>query len=217
MAVSKSQRVLIIVSYLSPKNKFNFYNFVEASGIATAKLILKSKYSSIEVLKDSEATKNKFLSKISTFAAKSSIKAIDVIMMTHGNPGKLYFYDASESDKDVAVKSSTLKSDIRALKNYNKLRLLYSTACYGDSHSDDFLGAGFNASVGSVGVNSNSASEFPIVCELWGKGDKISTAVYWGEMGYKAFDLIAKAAGFKDANSDKNVRGNGSLRIDSDS
>jgi hypothetical protein len=124
MAVSKSQRVLIIVSYLSPKNKFNFYNFVEASGIATAKLILKSKYSSIEVLKDSEATKNKFLSKISTFAAKSSIKAIDVIMMTHGNPGKLYFYDASESDKDVAVKSSTLKSDIRALKNYNKLRLL---------------------------------------------------------------------------------------------
>jgi uncharacterized membrane protein YuzA (DUF378 family) len=79
------------------------------------------------------------------------------------------------------------------------------------------LGAGFNSSVGSVGVNSNSASEFPIVCELWGKGDKISTAVYWGEMGYKAFDLIAKAAGFKDANSDKNVRGNGSLRIDSDS
>ena len=217
MAVSKSQRVLIIVSYLSPKNKFNFYNFVEASGIATAKLILNSKYSCIEVLKDANATKDKFLSKVSTYAAKSSIKAIDVIMMTHGNDKKLYFYDASQSSKDIAVKSSTLKTDIRALKNYQKLRLLYSTACFGDSHSDDFLAAGFNASVGAIGVNSNSASEFPIVCELWGKGDKISTAVYWGEMGHKAFDLIAKAAGFKDANSDKNVRGNGSIRIDSNS
>jgi hypothetical protein len=216
MATSKSQRVLIVVSYLSASEKwFDGYNFIETSGIATIDLFLKSKYSSIVKLKDSNATKDKFISALSTYAKKSTIKAIDVIMMTHGAKEKLYFYKSTGTKLD-AVSTSTLESEIKALSISSKLRLLYSTACYGSSHNDNFVDAGFDVSVGAKGVNTNSATEFPIVLGMWGAGDKISTAIAYGETGYKVFDAIAKLSSkWSDANSDKDVYGRGSTTINS--
>jgi hypothetical protein len=216
MTISKSQRVLVVVSYLSASKKwFDGYNFIESSGIATIDLFLKNKYSSIEKLKDSNATKSKFLNKLKSLAGTSSIKAIDVIMMTHGGDDKLYFYE-STGDKLDTVTMSTLESDIKALGIGDKLRLVYSTACYGASHNKSFVNAGFSTSVGAKGVNTNSATEFPIVLSMWGGGDKISTAISWGEKGHEVFDTIAKLnKEWDDADSDKDIYGKGSLRIDS--
>jgi hypothetical protein len=216
MATSKSQRVLIVVSYLSASEKwFDGYNFIEASGMATIDVFLKSKYSTIEKLKDSNATKDKFLSKLSSYAKKSTIKAIDVIMMTHGGREKLYFYKSTGTKLDI-VSTSTLEADIKALNIGSKLRLLYSTACYGSSHNDNFVDAGFDVSVGSKAVNTNSATEFPIVLGMWGGGDKISTCITWGEKGHEVFDAIAKLSSkWSDSNSDKDIYGRGSTTIDS--
>lgn len=216
MAITKSQRALVVVSYLSASEKwFDGYNFIEASGMATVDLFLKGKYSCIEKLKDSNATKAKFLSKLSTLAAKSTIKAIDVIMMTHGATNTLYFYKSSGSKLDP-VNTSTLEADIKALNISSKLRLVYSTACFAASHNDNFVDAEFAVSVGAKGVNTNSATEFPIVLGMWGGGDKISTAITWGEKGYEVFDAIAKLnKNWKDADSDKDIYGRGSITIDS--
>ncbi|MEN9686943.1 MAG: hypothetical protein RLZZ28_2729 [Bacteroidota bacterium] len=216
MSVTKSQRALVVVSYLSASTKwFDGYNFIEASGMTTVDLFLSGKYSCIEKLKDSSATKTNFLNKLSTLAAKSTIKAIDVIVMTHGANNTLYFYKSS-GDKMDAVGMGTLENDIKALSTGGKLRMLYSTACYGSSHNDNFVDAGFKVSVGAKGVNTNSATEFPIVLGMWGGGDKISTCIAWGEKGYGVFDAIAKLnKNWKDANSDKDVYGRGSITIDS--
>jgi hypothetical protein len=215
MAITKSKRALVVITYLSSKNKFNFYNFVESSGITTIILFLEHHYSRIEILKDSTATKSAFLERLRQFSTDPQIQAIDVIIMLHGKKGKLLFYDDSRPDNQVEVLTSKLKEEIASQKAGSKLRLLYSTACYGDSHSKDFLEAGFSTSVGAKAINANSATEFPIVCELWGKGEKISKALYSGESGYEIFDLIAKAAGFEKANSNKDVEGKGNLRIQS--
>lgn len=215
MTISKSQRALVVVSYLSSSEKwFDGYNFIESSGMATIDLFLSSKYNSIEKLKDGNATKSKFINKLKSLAAESSIKAIDVIMMTHGSNEKLYFYE-STGDKLDPVSMSTLEADIKALDIGTKLRLVYSTACYGSSHNNNFVNAGFCTSVGAKGVNTNSATEFPIVLSMWGGGDKISTAITWGEKGHEIFDAIAKLnKKWDDADSDKDIYGKGSVRID---
>ena len=73
-----------------------------------------------------------------------------------------------------------------------------------------------SVSVCAKGVNTNSATEFPIVLGMWGGGDKISTAITWGEKGYEVFDAIAKLnKNWKDADSDKDIYGRGSITIDS--
>lgn len=182
--------------------------------MATIDLLIAGKYGKVTKLKDSNATKDKFLNTLKTLDADSSIKAIDVIMMTHGNPNKLYFYK-NNSEKEETVHTPALSTEIKALKIDSKLRLLYSTACYGSSHNNDFVNAGFCASVGAKAINTNTATEFPTVLGLWGGGDKISTAISWGEQGYVVFDSIAKLnKDWSDANSDKDILGDGSIRID---
>ena len=215
MTISKSQRALVVVCYLSASKKwFDGYNFIEASGMATIDLLIAGKYGTVTKLKDANATKAKFLSTLKTLGAKSTIKAIDVIMMTHGNPNKLYFYK-NDDNKEETISTPALGADIKALKLESKLRLLYSTACYGSSHNNDFVNAGFCASVGAKAINTNSATEFPIVLGSWGGGDKISTAISWGEQGYVVFDAIAKLSkDWEDSNSDKDILGDGSIRID---
>lgn len=216
MAITKSQRALLAITYLSnSKDWWDGYNFVEASGMATIDFFLGSKYGTIEKLKNSNATKQKFLDKLKALGDKASIKAIDVIVMLHGTDEKLWFYK-NDRDGMVEVTASSLATDINALGIGHKLRLLYSTACFGESHNNNFLNAGFATSVGAKAVNTNAATEFPIVLGMWANDQKISSAVSAGETGHQVFDALANLnANWRPANSDKDVDGRGGLRISS--
>jgi hypothetical protein len=143
--------------------------------------------------------------------ANQAIRAIDVIVNLHGAKNQLFF-------EDGGVSTASLKNDFLALNLGHKLRLLYSTACYGRSHADDFVGSGFNAASGAVGVNANSATEYPTVLTMWAASAKFRDALAEGEniLTRKAADDLAKMMGFSDANSDKVIYGNGTITIDSD-
>ncbi len=210
--ITKDQRALLVVQYLAgqygAENWQWLYRYLDASGVLLADMILKPVYKRFLTLTGSQASKQQFLNELKNLGTDSSIKAIDVIINLHGSPEKLCF-------QDNVVPMSTLKTDIQGLNLSNKLRLLYSNACYGATHANEFVEAGFNAAVGAVGVNANSATEYPTVLTLWGTGCTLDTAVSAGENSATRIpaDQAATAVGFTDVNSDKNITGDKNLNI----
>lgn len=95
--------------------------------------------------------------------------------------------------------------------------MLYSTACFGKSHANEFVEAGFNAACGAQGVNANSATEYPAVLTMWAAGSRLTDAINLGEnpLTRTPADVAATAAGFVGVNSDKDIVGDGNVRISS--
>jgi len=214
MALSKPDRALVVVNSLAAvgDSKFRWlYEFCEASGVAVAEIVLKPQYAKYRKLTAPDATKGAFLDALKAFGSDATVKAIDVLLMLHGERERLHF------DRG-AVGTGQLRQELAALDLGRKLRMLYSTCCYGDSHSDDFVAGGFSAAVGSIAVNANSATEYPTVLTLWASGSTLKDAVAVGEHPSTRIpqDEIAKVMGFREANSDKTIRGNGRITIASD-
>jgi hypothetical protein len=219
MSVTKAQRAVLIVSDLTsaPPDRDWLYNFIESGGRTTCKTILEPHYARFEKLYDSAATRSNFIQKLQTLGADPAIRAIDVIVMLHGATNQLGFRNGMFS-------TPTLRTQIANLNIAPKLRLLYSTACYGASHNDDFVGGGFNTSIGARKVNTNAAVELPALLGLWVTGSKIKDALAVGEspVTRNAADTAAKVYATwnnlpwkNQVDSDKVLLGDGQLRITS--
>lgn len=208
---NKDKRALLVISHLAvgdDQKWKDLYSFLDTSGIALADTLLAGKYGLYEKLEKTQATKSEFIKKISSFDADPKIEAIDVILHLHGTKGKLVFAGDTISTAD-------LKKELKSQKINKKLRLLYSTACYGESHANDFVDAGFKAASGAVGVNTNSPYEYPIVLTMWANGSKFREAIAVGENPYirAATDGAASLLLFPDADSDKIIYGNSKISI----
>jgi hypothetical protein len=99
-----------------------------------------------------------------------------------------------------------------------KLRLLYSTACYGQSHAAPLVAAGFSAVVGSKGKNTNGLSEFRKLLTQWTEGKTITEAVHRADRPIPRmfWDVIARLNGFRQVDSEKVITGDGALTISTD-
>jgi hypothetical protein len=95
--------------------------------------------------------------------------------------------------------------------------MLYSTTCYGSSHAVDFVAAGFQTACGSLATNANAATEYPTVLTLWAAGSQLKKAIAAGDLPLtrQPQDRSAKALGFADANSAKEIIGNSEVTIKS--
>lgn len=211
--VLKSQRELLVVANLQTAGDPRLvwlYQFLDASAVSLAQLGLGGSYRRINVLAGSAATKNAFTNTIGSKSQSAGLQALDVFVHVHGSPGRLHFEDGSR-DTDV------IKSRLADLSSNNKLRLLYSTACYGRSHAQDFVDGGFKVANGARGVNANSSFEYPVIIAQWGAGQTFSTAQTLGNDANmrNIHDSGARAMGFAEADSFKVIRGSGSTRITS--
>lgn len=167
MSIRKNERVLIVISYLASGDTDYLYRFIEEAGRGTIQATLRDDYAKIVKLYDANATLVKLIAALKREGAENSIKRIDLIVMLHGSPGAMTFKDGSK-------KSSAVEKQIAALNIQPKLRLVYNTSCYGDSHSADFIAAGFDSVIGSNKVNANSAVEFAPLLSLWQFDFKLS-------------------------------------------
>jgi hypothetical protein len=212
-AVEKQNRKLLIVSNLTtfgdPKLVW-LYQFLDGSSVTLAQTMMAPHYASIYALTGSNATSSKFVNNAATIAGQASTKALDVFIHLHGSPGTLWFVGGEKS-------SSSLKNELIAKNIKDKLRLLYSTACFGSSHAQDFVGAGFNAASGSVGVNANSAYEYPVIMTQLGLGNRFSDAILAGNnQAFRTMhDNLARMQGFTNVDSYKIIRGNSAVRLSS--
>jgi len=220
MAVTKNRRALVAIINVQdhvPQNVRWLYQFIDASG-AVASDLLALNYGRYEKLYGGNATQVRFLNVLENLGNDASIKAIDVLVMLHGLDGKLVFVDDTYQTPELSAK-------IKELNLSDKLRLLYSTACYGFSHTGDFVNAGFSAAVGAKKVNANAAAEVPVLFTMWANGSRLRDSVAAGESpitrlpldeAARWFGKINKVSWRDEVNSDKVIIGNDSITITSD-
>jgi hypothetical protein len=213
MSVSKNERVLIVINYLASGETDYLYRFIEEAGRGTVQATLWDDYATIVKLYGTDATLPKLIAALKTQGAKNSIKRIDLIVMLHGSPGKIYFRSGSKDSSDV-------RDQISALNIKPKLRLVYSTCCFGDSHSADFIAAGFDSVIGSKKVNANAAVEFAPLLSLWQFNIKLSDCLAPTIAPTPAADAAASLYGQaantswkNDVDSTKVLKGNANLKI----
>jgi hypothetical protein len=215
MSIDKANRVLIVVNHLASGETDYLYRFIESSGRASVETILGDDYAQLIKLYGGNATRSRFVTAIRREGAKAAVKRIDVVLMLHGSPGKVYFRDGGVKTKDLAV-------ELAALGLGGKLRLMYSTCCYGDSHSADWRNAGFNTAIGSKKVNANAAVELAPLLSLWQFNFKVSECLAPTIAPTGANDAVARAYGqlnhlswVNEVDSTKIIQGDANLRISS--
>ena len=210
----KDQRVLLIVSNLSSgATQYEaLYEFIEAQGVSLAQNKLGSKYRRIYVLTGNNATREKFVEKLAVLASSAENRAIDVFIHLHGGPGRLYFAGGA-TDTDV------LGTEIANQGLSGKGRIVYSSACYGSTHIQDFLTAGFLAGSGAKLVNAASTYEYPEFIRQWGAGNSFGTAMSRADKATarNASDWTAThIMGFSNVDSTKVSSGRTSTKINLD-
>lgn len=215
MTIEKQDRVLFVVNHLASGDTDYLYRFIESAGRTTAEAILGDDYGRIVKLYGGNATQAKLLAALRREGAKPTVKRIDLLLMLHGSPGEVYFHEGE-------VKSSALGAAMKALNLRGKLRLLYSTCCYGDSHSADWISAGFDTAIGARKVNANAAVELAPMLSLWQFNFKVSECLAPtipptgpNDTATRIYGQANHLSWVNDVDSSKVTRGNGNLRISS--
>jgi plasmid stabilization system protein ParE len=214
--VEPSERALVVISSLTPAGRANLrglYRGLGAVSVELADLMLRPHYGRVRMLTERRALRTSFVRAVNQAAARPEIKAIDVIVVLHGHPHRLVFDNGSGRGDVVPV--TELGADLAPAAA--KLRVLYSTACFGLSHAQAFVDAGFAAACGAIGQCANGPVEYPQVLSMWSQGYTFKDSVNKGDdpSTRRIFDAGAWLAGFHQANSDKEIKGNLTVTIDS--
>jgi hypothetical protein len=216
--LTSDQRSLVVVSATSITGRDDLarlYRLLDTLGPDVAKLQLSKRYDDVQTLVGPEATRAAIVEKLRTVAT-TKCRAVDVILMVHGEPETLVLagHDGQATEEVLAV---DLASELVGLPELRgKLRLCYSTACFGESHAPAFLAAGFATVIGAMGINANSATELPVLLSGWGRGEPIGAVLLRADNAElrAATDFLAQHFGFPTANSEKVLLGDPSTTID---
>ena len=212
--VSKDERTLLVVANLStwgqPRLQW-LYEWLDRNAVSVAKLMLEPHYRQIQTLTGAETTRSNFVEEITRLAQEPETKALDVLLSLHGLDGVLYF-------EDSPAQSSEVGEELKQADLGHRLRLLYSTACYGASHAVDFVKAGFRVASGAMALNANGPYDFPTQLLHWRAGETYRLAVRRANnrLFIDTHDAIARALGFDPVNSEKAIEGKKLTRITSE-
>jgi hypothetical protein len=186
------------------------YEWLDANAIKVAKGLLEPRYRLVETLTDADVTSANFVSRLTSLAADPQTRAVDVILVVHALPDVLVFDDGRIPIEKIRdhIKDASLK---------HRLRLLYSTACFGASHAPHFVEAGFRVASGAIRSNTNGPYDYPTQLYHWGKGETYRLAVSRGSnwIFMAIHDEIAEVLGFDDVDSTKEISGRVLTRITS--
>ncbi len=214
--MDKEARAVVVISSLAPAGRKRLkvlYRALETISAEIADHLLKPVYGTYTVLAGAKAGRSQLADAVTKAAARDDIRAIDVVVVLHGSPGRLIFDDGS--GKGVSVDAAAVANDLAAARP--KLRMLYSTACYGLSHAQPLVDGGFQAACGAIGECANGPVEYPQVLSMWSHGHTLKDSVDKGDdpATRVIFDTVAKWSGFPHANSDKEIKGTAAITIDS--
>jgi hypothetical protein len=222
-SVSKSQRnAVVFVSDLStglsgPEK--TFYQGVEKAAYLSAVTILSPVYHSVFQVEGADATKVALRNALSAATSSSSITAVDLIFVTHGLDHGVVF--ANNTITSISAVRDDLLAHLSTAQRA-KLRIVFSTACFGASHRTAWIGAGFKAASGSLGVYSDSASSYIPFLGAWALGQSFGSSVIVANLAdaFHVWDNLANATFLVNtafpgqANSTRTISGNADLTID---
>jgi hypothetical protein len=233
--VKKAERDLVLITHLDvPGSDSVFwkavYSFVEKAGVSTAVKHLKGDYRAIHIIqtrtkdKKKKATLEKVVALFDRVASRKATKAIDVIWMTHGlKKGRISLqHPTKKKNKTLSVRDDIAPALSTALgqSGIAKLRMLYSTACFGKSAIDGWRTAGFKVVSGGRKVYTDSASSQPKFLRAWKKGSTFRNSVNAANKAQK-LDLwdklvsLSKKYDKEDLDSFRVIKGAGCIKLNS--
>ncbi len=217
-ALAADQRALVVVSATSITGRADLarlYRLLDKVGPDIAKLQLAKRYDVVEALVGPQATRVAIVETLKTVAT-SGYQAVDMILMVHGEPDTLVLAGPGGQGTDEVL-AVDLAGDLVGLPELSgKLRLCYSTVCFGQSHAQALLAAGFTAVIGAKAINANSATELPLLLSGWGRGDPIGAVLRRADNPEVrvATDFVAQHFGFTSVDSEKVLLGEPATTID---
>ncbi len=212
MTVGKDDRVMLLVSNVAgtAKKYRMLYRWLDDNAISVGQDMTADHYRKVSVLKGDQVTREAFVTRVRILAKSVGTQALDVFLNLHGLRDGLRFADGK-------ARIESLADEIGALGLGHRLRLLYSTCCWGALHAPHFVDAGFKTASGAVGINANGPFDFPTQLSRWTKGSTYASAVNAANDPFMRLihDRAAELIGFDDVDSTKVVEGVKSLRITS--
>jgi hypothetical protein len=173
VSIAKSQRAMVVVASLATTSKRyrQLYRFLDGSTLPVVKAICGRSYGLI--VTPSDGSMAGLVAAIRRATTSPTIAAVDLVLACHGLPGAIKFQDGKRP-------VGQLEAAFAGVPNRGKLRLAYNLCCHGATHSDSLHRIGFDAVVGSKGVNANSAFELPALLGAWASGQRLGLAVETG-------------------------------------
>ena len=176
-SVSKSQRELVILSTdLSQGGPIEraLYDVVEMGGTGLGVTALGTRYNAVHLLQGAGASQANFVTRLDQITARPGVRAVDVIFMTHGLTDNVVF--ATGGIVAVATVRSMIVANL-TMAQRAKLRMVFSTACFGASHRSAWRDSGFKIVSGSREIYADSAASYPAFLSTWTVGGSFSAAI----------------------------------------
>ena len=220
--VKKEQRQLVQIITLSAASKDKMlYDVIELGARAVITGLAVPHYHGYTLLQQNDATLEGLTEALARVASQADTRAIDLIFCTHGSTERVTFHpDVRTSIDDVAASLRRLSAGQR-----KKFRSVFSTACYGGSHLDAWLEAGFKVASGSVGIYADSALSTPAFLASWGTGRTFEQGIqaanasdigdFQDKIAREWFKANDRASSAERVNSSRETRGDASITIDS--
>lgn len=215
--IGSSERGLIAVVnlYRAAKKPIKKFLYKTESKHAVNFLERKSAdaYGSVVILANEEATLERFLEEVDAITARDDIKVVDVVFDLHGHAGNLEENPSISfvSENDQAVSTAVVADQLKQVA-HSKLRALYSDACHGSKHNQDWLNAGFKVVAGSKSVDGNKSLDMKRFLKFWIKGKSFKQAIDHANASVMG-PILDK---FIHADSTKIVSGNETLSIETE-
>jgi len=213
--VGRDRRAVVVALRLSDggvaKLKW-LYRGLETGGAHEARQILAPGYRVVEVLGGADVTAASLVGSISRLAADDEVDVVDVVLVIHGLSGRMQF------SRDEVRTAASVGDDLKASGASPKLRLLYSSACYGATHAAPLLGAGFTTVIGAEQKNTTGLSEFRRLLHAWVAGTPAGEAMAGADKPVPRWfwDTVARVAGrMRKVNSHKQLAGDPAITITS--
>ena len=216
-SIGRSQReAVVFVANLKQGDAIQqaFYGFVEfgAAGIGTT--MLSPVYNRVTTIQGAAATLPALKNALKAAAARSGIARVDLVFATHGLSGQVLLSDGFHTMTQVR---DTINAGLTATER-SRLRMVFSTACFGSTHLSNWIGAGFDVASGSKLIYADSVTSYPAFLGAWVAGSSFSGAVNAANLADPAHvsDGAAKLLlGRTDVDSTRVISGNGALNINS--
>jgi len=190
----------LVIAHLGNKTKKSqrwSYSIVEWFGIFTAKIILKNTYKKMIVCNAKSASITEIKREVELLPQHESL---DIILNVHGLKTGIFLFE----NEFIPI------STFCELFKQHKLRLVYSTACYGKYHLQEWANVKAKSAIGAAAVNGNALTEYPFFLYYWKKEHFSEVALQKSSFIKlnQLQDIIArKIFGFKEVNSSKTILG----------
>lgn len=159
------ERVLVQVITLPPGRpaERSLYRVIESGADYSARVLLRPAYGRRMLLRGEAATVPGLLAALAEATGAAGVRAVDLSMHPHGTTERLVLADGAVDVDDVATQVLGLLGEAQR----RRLRAVISTACYGASHLDAWLRAGFVAASGARGIYADGLTSVPVTFRAW--------------------------------------------------